>query len=347
MDSKLLEKFFRKECTPEEVGQVLEWFQRQGVAPWQEDALRCFWEEAEREKYEKQFAHDPKEMLGYIHQQMEDTYALPPDIGRRKYFVKLSDSWVYALRVAAILFIPFLFTWLFLNVFSSEEHIKPLSMVTVETPAGVKQTKVLPDGSTVILNARSVLTFPAEFSEDKREIGLTGEAFFDVAKDSLRPFTVYTGDVSTTALGTSFNINYRPERDVARVSLATGVVQIVMKNKNGDVKATKLQPGEQLDYDPQVNAFHTSTFDTLETLAWKEGLLYFKKADIEQIVQKLEDWYGVEIALTGNTGKVKSQDWTYTGTFKNQSLENVLIGIGYVKDFSYEIDKKDVKLIFN
>ncbi|MEX2595185.1 MAG: FecR domain-containing protein [Anditalea sp.] len=347
MNSKLIKKFFRKECTPEEAKQVLEWFSRQGVQPWQEDDQLAFWEEAEKDKHDPQFAHDPKELLGLIHQQMGQRPAVPSDMKRNRPLINLSDSWAYTLKVAAVLFIPFIFTWLFLHFTQTEQAIKPPSVVTIETSAGMKRTKMLPDGSKVVLNSRSTISYSTGFSESRREVILVGEAFFEVAKDSLRPFTVHSGNLSTTALGTSFNINYRPSRAITEVSLATGTVQVATKDKTSDLKATKLQPGERLNYDIKEASFNTDHFDALETLAWKEGLLYFKKAGIEQVVQRLEDWYGVEIALEGNTGKVKVQDWTYTGMYENQSLENVLTGISYVKDFSFEMNGKNIKLIFN
>ncbi len=347
MNSKLIEKFFRKDCTPEEAKQVLEWFSHHKIEPWQEDDLHAIWQEAEQEKHDPQFVHDPQGMLDFIHQQMDQPQKHAVTFKHKRQWISLSESWAYALRVAAILFIPFLFTWLFSDFSQTPQTIESPRVVAIETPAGVKRTTVLPDGSKVILNARSSITYDSGFRENKREIVLVGEAFFEVAKDSLRPFTVHSGNLSTTALGTSFNIYYRPDRDITEVSLATGVVQVVAKDKIRDVKATKLQPGERLNYHIQEASFRTDHFDTLETLAWKEGILYFKKAGIEQVIQKLEDWYGVKIAIEGNTDSVKKEDWTYTGMFKNQNLENVLTGISYVKGFSFEMNGKNIKLMFN
>ncbi len=344
MNSKLIEKFFRKECTPEEVEKVLTWFSQQRATPMHENVLHAFWKEAEIDKDDPRFAHDPHELLGLIHEQMPQSDIAPS--ARNKKFKRLSDSWAYALRVAAIILFPFLFTWLFLNFSQSKQTTEPVAMATIETPAGTKRISVLPDGSKVMLNARSAITYDAGFDGHKREITLVGEAFFEVAKDSLRPFVVHAGNLSTTALGTSFNINYQQGSAETKVSLATGVVQI-HTYKTAKMKETELQPGEQLTYTTKDHAFHTDYFDTLETLGWKEGVLYFKKASIEQVVQKIEDWYGVKITLAGNTSKVKSQDWHYSGMFENQNLENVLTGISYVKNFSFEMTEKNITLIFN
>ncbi len=347
MNSKLIEKFFRKECTPEEVNQILDWFRLQGIAPLQDVEMRVIWEEAKKEKHYPRFTHNPDEMLKLIHQQMDQRLLPPTPVDSRVPKVRYSGSWAYALRVAAIIFFPVLFIWLLQPKADAVEKVIPPKVLTVETPAGTKLTKTLPDGSKVILNARSAIAYASDYGAENREITLTGEAFFEVVKDSLRPFIIHSGNLSTTALGTAFNIIYRPDEAVTKVSLVTGMVRVTTEDTTNVRQVTNLRPGEQLNYDKHAGSFHTDHFDTLEALAWKDNILYFSKSGIKQVVRQLEDWYGVSIQLTGNTSKAENQYWTYTGMFKNQNLENVLTGISYVKDFSFEIKEKNVKLIFN
>nr|WKN34647.1 FecR domain-containing protein [Tunicatimonas sp. TK19036] len=345
MDSQLLDKFFRKECSPEEVRQVLAWFEQQNISPTHEEAMRRLWEEAENQKHIRQNPHEAKDTLASIHQQIKNksqnsaprAHKIPSNRG----------SWAYGWRVAAILLIAFTFSWL-LNLPSPEEQTVELpTMVVIETPPGMKQTTVLPDGSQVILNSRSRIEYLSDFGEHHREVSLNGEAFFEVAKDSLHPFTVQSGKLSTTALGTSFNIRYRPEQPGTAVSLVTGIVEIAAKNTASAVKTTKLHPGEQLNYDLTKNVFSTQAFDTLEILAWKDNIIYFKKSGLSEVIRELEDWYGVKIQVEGMPENKSAEGWNYTGTFKNQNLRNVLTGISYVKDFSFEIEGKNVKLIFH
>jgi transmembrane sensor len=81
-------------------------------------------------------------------------------------------------------------------------------------------------------------------------------------------------------------------------------------------------------------------------LSWREGILYFKQANLAQVVSKLENWYGVTIELTGKIPG-REKEWHYTGSYQNQSLDNVLEGIAFVKKFSYEKKGNTVKIKFN
>lgn len=341
MDSQLLERFFRGECTSEEVEQVLNWFREQNLSSTKEEELYAIWKETEKEKPSPRVDYNSQEILEAIHQRIGRGHTAPVSYQQKR--LRVSGSWAYASRIAAILIIPFFFSWLYVTFYQPAPAVQPPSIVTVEAPAGVKVTKILPDSSRVILNARSTITYVAGFREDVREVNLTGEAFFEVAKDSLRPFTVHSGNLSTTALGTSFNINYRPGKAITEVSLATGKVEVL----DNTIALTRLEPGERLHYDRDRATFRTDHYDTLETLAWKDETLYFREANIEDVIRKLEDWYGVEITLEGKVEKAKNQAWTYTGMYKNQNLANVLAGISYVKGFTYEINQKKITLMFH
>ena len=343
MNSKLIEKFFKKECSPHEVKQVLEWFRGQGLQLEQEEDLREMWEEAEKEQQDPKYSSDAQELLGLIQDKMRRNYKVPSHKEVVRHVAILSHPWSHRLRMAAALFIPLVFSCFLLFYAKMGKDIKPQAEVTIENPAGVKRTKILPDGSKVVLNSKSSIKYLETFSEHKREIILLGEAFFEVSKDTLRPFIVHSGGISTTALGTSFNIKYRPSMGLTEIALATGIVQI-----SADFKKTeRLRPGERLQYDMKNGSFRTDIYDVLETLAWKQGILYFKKAGIDQVVERLEDWYGVDIDLVWNTNNIKTHNWTYTGMFKDQSLENVLTGISFVKNFTFEIKGKNIKMMFN
>lgn len=215
------------------------------------------------------------------------------------------------------------------------------------THNGQHLTFNLEDGTQVTLNANSQLRYPLEFSDSSRVVSVKGEAFFDVAKDSKRPFTVVTGAVSTTALGTSFNVHFHKEESLSEISLITGSVRVEMKDNFGKISDIQLVPGEQLVYQVDEGSYSTNFFDYLAIAGWKDGTIYFKESGIEEIIKRLEVWYDVEIEMTGNLNRIKKDSWTYTGKFDSQTLENVLRGISYVKNFSFEIKDKNVKLMFN
>lgn len=343
MDIRLLEKFFRKECTPEEAIQVMKWFRHQKLQSDQEEQLRELWETSELEKENFQTDGAAPEILRDLYRKME---MADNDVFLRSERKRgASRRITYRVMAAALLLIGIFGAWLFVAPLEENKAEEPVE-ITLTAPQGVKLTKVLPDGSKVILNSNSSVTYSDGFTEDKRELKLQGEAFFQVAKDPFRPFQVRLGDGVATALGTSFNVTYNSLELATELSLVTGKVQLEVKI-NGTTKAVKLNPGEKARYVSTSDSIQLGAFDVHEVLAWKDGVLYFKDADFNEVITRLENWYGVKVTPEGNLVKAGSQNWTYTGRFENESLDNVLTGIGFVKDFTFEINGKEVKLLFH
>jgi len=344
MDLRRIEKFFKKECTPEEVRQLMEWFRYQQIHQDQEDDIFRLWEELEEEVEDLQFSRDSKALLAAIHQQIKEENDSPIKIEHTEKAGKRRGA--YWLKAAAVLVVGVLFAALFIYTIQNEEAEKVPELIVLEAPVGIKLTKVLPDGSKVVLNSNSSIVYTEGFSESKREVTLVGEGFFQITRDPSRPFIVHTGNLSTTALGTAFNVSHHEADSIAEISLVTGKVRLGILSKEG-IKTSDLLPGERATYQSATGSIQVGHFDVQEVLAWKEGVLYFKETDFRQVVQRLEEWYGVMITVEGNHARTKSNDWSYTGRFENESLDNVLTGIGFVKDFNYEINGKDVKLMFN
>ena len=125
------------------------------------------------------------------------------------------------------------------------------------------------------------------------------------------------------------------------MSLSIGKVVVDRQsNSNGSIE---LLSGEQIIFDKNSSVFSPIVYyDRLEVESWKSGHLYFKKANINTIVNELERWYGVEIQI----GSLPDLALSYTGLFKKQNLENVLTSIGFAVNFDFEIDEKDVNINF-
>src|SRR5690606_27434179 len=244
MDIRLLEKFFRKECTPEEAIQVMKWFRHQKLQSDQEEQLRELWETSELEKENFQTDGAAPEILRDLYRKME---MADNDVFLRSERKRgASRRITYRVTAAALLLIGIFGAWLFVAPLEENKAEEPVE-ITLTAPQGVKLTKVLPDGSKVILNSNSSVTYSDGFTEDKRELKLQGEAFFQVAKDPFRPFQVRLGDGVATALGTSFNVTYNSLELATELSLVTGKVQLEVKI-NGTTKAVKLNPGEKARY---------------------------------------------------------------------------------------------------
>lgn len=221
---------------------------------------------------------------------------------------------------------------------TSDQQVEQM-LLEKSNPVGRKSVVTLPDGTKVNLNAASSLRYSEK--NGRREVFLTGEAFFKVKRDTLRPFTVYSGDVSTTALGTSFNVKAYEEDQFTKVYLVTGKVAIESK-KRGKNNTHILLPGNGIVYDKQASELKEAEFDADHLLGWKEGSLKFASADFALVKKELERWYGVEIEVSGQL----TEPWAINGSFKNQTLNNVLQSIQYTTAFDYQIEGETVKIKF-
>ena len=224
------------------------------------------------------------------------------------------------------------------QVFAAELEIVKL---TKSTQRAQRKLLVLPDGSKVTLNAESTIIYGEDFKTN-RTIKLDGEAFFEVAKDPEHPFTVISQNISTTALGTSFNVKSYPTDRKIQVSLATGKVRVEDRLNQSNVE---ILPGEGVRYDHKANSLEKVNVDLRGMLSWREGILHFDKVPFNVILEDLERWYGVEFTVSG---KSKTPTLLCSGTFgPNEYLSNVLKALSYSVDFGYQIDDKTVSLDFN
>ncbi len=219
---------------------------------------------------------------------------------------------------------------------NSNNSQNKISLIEKETLPGVKSTIQLPDGSKVVLNSSSKITFLEKFSDSVRWVNLEGEAYFDVAKNPDKPFIVRSGNILTRAIGTSFNIkSHLTDVDVSLVEGVVAVRSIAALNKEQGVI---LNPGEYISY--KRNEFNsTGNFNVKDIIGWKDGLLVFRSADYETVVKKLENWYGVQISSKGSI-----PNWKLNGTYDNDNLENILKTLSHSQGFKYDINGNDVKI---
>lgn len=201
----------------------------------------------------------------------------------------------------------------------------------------------LPDGSMVWLNSQSKIIYPESFTGSTRMVELEGEAFFEVSKDKDKPFIVKSGELTTTALGTSFNIRaYNPESSIY-VTLVTGKV-LVELNKKEDAKFI-LNPGFGVQYSKELGSISREKHEIDKIIGWKDGILRFDSDDFDTVIKKLSRWYGVEFTFEG-LSKI-DKEWRFTGWFQNDYLDVVLKSMSFTKGFEYKIDNKKVTIKFN
>jgi len=165
---------------------------------------------------------------------------------------------------------------------------------TIETPRGGKYQLQLPDGTKVWLNAASSLRYPVAFSGSTRDVELTGEAYFEVAKDKTKPFTVNASSQKVTVLGTHFNINaYKDEPRIA-TTLLEGSVKVTY----GESHAL-LVPGQQSSL--RGEQLTVAKTDTYLATAWKDGKLAFLRTDLKTVLRQISRWYNIDVEYIGKT----------------------------------------------
>lgn len=161
---------------------------------------------------------------------------------------------------------------------------------SITTPRGGQYKVILSDGTKVWLNAASVLKYPAGFSDKERRVELSGEAYFEVARNSKSPFKVQVKGTTVHVLGTNFNISgYNDEKEV-KTTLLQGSVKLTSKKSE-----VLLKPGEQGTVSASREAFDVERVDLDEVVAWKNGFFVFNNEDIHSIMKRISRWYDVDV----------------------------------------------------
>ena len=221
----------------------------------------------------------------------------------------------------------------------NRSKIAQTGMTIKQNPAGQKARISLPDGTVCWLNAESEIKFLPNFTDSARDVYLKGEAYFEVAKDATKPFSVHSTALTVTALGTIFNVNAFPDHQKETVALIEGRISVRCKDRFYD----KVLPGEAIDFNKDSKASEKISVEPKEAIAWKDGILDFNNETYHAIFAQLERWYGVKITVVGHA----PTDLKYKSTFKDEILVNVLKSMSYGHKFDYKIDGKNVKIMFN
>ncbi|MDN3670438.1 FecR domain-containing protein [Echinicola jeungdonensis] len=237
-------------------------------------------------------------------------------------------------KVAAILIFVFssVYCLQYFLVKNPENLVKPVEMVSKYNPVGQKSKFRLPDGTIVHLNADSKLLFPRHFVGQERRVRMEGEAYFEVKEDKEKPFIIETGENQIKVLGTSFNLVNDGYLSVALVS-----GKVAVEDEKGEI--ITLLPSEML-VKSKTGAISKTSFDPLEIAGWKDQYLIFKNNTLDEVVEKLEKWYGVKV----HSELKLEENWSYSGVYHDKSLEYVLDGISIASEFSYSIDNNKVTI---
>jgi transmembrane sensor len=342
MDRILLEKYFKNACSDEELSSVIDWFKKSATTKEGKELLFRLWEEIpdEGENQETNFEH----ILDRIHHdvnliQSKELLLLAdeniPKFRNKEHFIKILT------RVAAIFLAPAL-------LFSIYMSFKYHSSLLAQNNAGKTYNEVfssvdaitkvtLPDGSNVWLNHSSTLKFPAIFQGGSRTVELKGEGYFEVAHNQSIPFVVKLGEINVVARGTTFNILAYPDEDRIETSLISGKVDLQSIGLNGQVlQLLKMKPTDLAVYQKISKSVITQTVYDDRNFSWKEGKLIFNKTPMGEVVKKLGRWFNVDIQISDP----KVLELTYTATFKNETLTQVMELLSMVSPIAYSISNR-------
>ena len=242
------------------------------------------------------------------------------------------------LRVAVVLILAMALGFLFNYLLGANNLIDGTSGTVyqeVRASYGTRTKLLLADGSTVWLNSGSTLKFPVNFDNtEERVVELNGEGYFDVTKNESKPFIVNTSGLDVKVYGTSFNVSAYDEYDSMEVALVEGKVSLVQGDKGNRKEYMVLNPNDVVECNiSEKRLSRISDSKMSKYTAWKDGQMVFYGDPIEKVVSRLEKWYNVDIEIKDKD----LQDYRFTATFNDETLEQVLKLLSLSSPMEYKI----------
>ncbi|MGV8135818.1 MAG: FecR family protein [Mangrovibacterium sp.] len=214
----------------------------------------------------------------------------------------------------------------------------PSGVVEYTVPYGSKTHIRMPDGSGIWINAGSVIKYDQGFGNTNRNLQLSGEAYFEVAKKKDLPFVVRAKSISVKALGTKFNVKAYPEETNIETILLEGRVEVQdMKNKNEKIL---LKPNQKAGYSTIENNFSVSAIEDNSEISWYREKWIIRNMNMLQFTKLLERRYNIDFEFEDE--RIKTYE--FGGTIKDETLEQVLTAITYSAPVNYSLKNKHVNL---
>ncbi len=208
---------------------------------------------------------------------------------------------------------------------------------TISTPRGGQYKVLLSDGTQVWLNAASSIRYPVVFTGASRNVEVTGETYFEVAKNESKPFRVKTATSEIEVLGTHFNVNAYDDEPSVKTTLLEGAVKVSLASANADKKQIFLKPGQQsaVSKTGQINLLNNA--DTETVMAWKNGRFQFRSSDIQSMLRQISRWYDVDIEYKGKV------NLHFTGQLtRNEYVSSVLEKLALTEEVHFKIEGKKI-----
>ena len=310
---ELIEKYFDGNITDAEIKKLSDWIKN-------DRHLQNWWEE----EFSKSDAGINPVLRDKLFARIkEQTQGKEETQGKENPRTIRMNPWKWAAAIVLPICIAF-FTYYLVD--SSQTVGAPF---IVKADKGDKATIELPDGTNVVLNSASQLSYLNNFGENGRRVQLNGEAYFKVAHDEKRAFIVQVGDLEVKVLGTSFNVSaYEDAKDVT-VVLLEGKVGVYAQKISHIMK-----PGDKIEYNKATHKITATQVHPTDYIEWTKGNMYFEKESLENIMKTLSRIYDVEIRFDSN----KLPNEYFTGTIPGGGIQNALNILMLTSPFYYEMD---------
>lgn len=300
---------------------------------------------------------------GRMHRMIKERQPLK---ARRRGQVSAISSWRGVLRIAAIVTVFYILGYLtfhFLDQYGGQSGVAKTEIIS---PLGSRVSVSLPDGTKVDLNAGSILSYGEDYGRKERGVYLEGEGFFSVARNDKKPFRVRTSTIEITALGTAFNVKAYEEEETVQTTLVEGMVRIA--DKNNLLEQVYLRPNQMAVYHKQEERISLNEGDSNErirqeakelikdspsvrvsgvdpkpVISWKDEQWLISHEQLGSLAKKLERRYDVTIVFDEES----VNKYAFSGTLKDETLEQVLNVIKLTAPVEYEIEHKQVRIWAN
>jgi len=288
-----------------------------------------------------------REQLHELEEGIERSMLLKNEFGQLEAATARKPRKALYLGIAASLLLAAGAFYIWNQAGGKEEIVLPAAE-TIQSGAAPRKTVMLADGSVLTLRNNTAISLSEGFSKTNRVLTLSGEAFFDVKHDPAHPFIVHTKDASIEVLGTVFNVSAYPGNAYTETALFRG--KVAVSSKRDPSRKTVLAPsqkllirsGSQQDSSFSLASLAVDPVDHKATeIAWVRSRLKIQDETLEQIAQRLQQWYGIPIIITDKEVK----QYSYSGTFESETVIKALEALQLSYPFSFEV--KEDKIVIS
>jgi len=317
-------RFLSGELTPDERAAFLEELRRDPARQEELEQYRKIWDSAAPGPgydLDAEWELLRNKIPGFV--DAPDTSARIPGRGRSVLF--------YSYRIAAVLLVGLVlgFTWFYFTRMRDMQHVH-----AENTPVEV----MLEDGTKVVLNRDSRLRYGRTFDQGERKVYLSGEAWFDVVRDTARPFLIDAGEAMVRVLGTTFNVNAYKQNPTVEITVESGLVAMSSKKDERDQIVMKAGSGGL--YHKSRKALTLIPASDPNSISWKTGELFFQETPLEEVVDLLNRVYNVNIMIMNP----ELASCPLTVTFRDQSLEAILHVLEQTLDLQVSLKGNEIRL---